>query len=137
MCQYKLRISAPGEIDAALHAWLKAAYDSGDGVHPNDAGHLLIGQIILSNLPPAIGAKSQNLAVVLPPHFRSVTLLADRNPLLTFEAAANRTYRIEASTDLVSWTTLTTMPAPNGKLQFVDPEATNFSQRFYRAVWVP
>ena len=28
MCQYKLRISAPGEIDAALHAWLKAAYDS-------------------------------------------------------------------------------------------------------------
>ena len=28
-----------------------AAYDSGDGVHPNDAGHLLIGQIIRTNLP--------------------------------------------------------------------------------------
>jgi lysophospholipase L1-like esterase len=30
---------------------LNSNYDSGDGVHPNDAGHLLIGQIIRTNLP--------------------------------------------------------------------------------------
>jgi lysophospholipase L1-like esterase len=30
---------------------LQAIYDSGDGVHPNDAGHLLIGSIIRTNLP--------------------------------------------------------------------------------------
>jgi Lysophospholipase L1 and related esterases len=30
---------------------LKQIYDSGDGVHPNDAGHLLLGQIIRTNLP--------------------------------------------------------------------------------------
>ncbi len=30
---------------------LNSAYDSGDGVHPNDAGHLLLGQIIRNNLP--------------------------------------------------------------------------------------
>lgn len=30
---------------------LNSAYDSGDGVHPNDVGHLLIGQIIRTNLP--------------------------------------------------------------------------------------
>jgi lysophospholipase L1-like esterase len=30
---------------------LKTNYDSGDGVHPNDAGHLLLGQIIRTNLP--------------------------------------------------------------------------------------
>lgn len=30
---------------------LKTAYDSGDGVHPNDAGHFLIGSIIRTNLP--------------------------------------------------------------------------------------
>jgi lysophospholipase L1-like esterase len=29
---------------------LLPAYDSGDGVHPNDAGHLLLGQIIRTNL---------------------------------------------------------------------------------------
>jgi lysophospholipase L1-like esterase len=30
---------------------LNSAYDSGDGVHPNDAGHVLIGQIIRTNVP--------------------------------------------------------------------------------------
>jgi hypothetical protein len=30
---------------------LKPIYDSGDGVHPNDAGHLLLGQTIRTNLP--------------------------------------------------------------------------------------
>jgi len=30
---------------------LNPAYDSGDGVHPNDAGHSLIGNIISTNLP--------------------------------------------------------------------------------------
>jgi lysophospholipase L1-like esterase len=30
---------------------LKPIYDSGDGVHPNDAGHLLLGKIIRTNLP--------------------------------------------------------------------------------------
>ena len=31
--------------------FLKPIYDSGDGTHPNDAGHLLLGQIIRTNLP--------------------------------------------------------------------------------------
>jgi lysophospholipase L1-like esterase len=30
---------------------LKPVYDSGDGIHPNDVGHLLLGQIIRTNLP--------------------------------------------------------------------------------------
>jgi lysophospholipase L1-like esterase len=30
---------------------LKPIYDSGDGVHPNDLGHLILGQIIRTNLP--------------------------------------------------------------------------------------
>jgi lysophospholipase L1-like esterase len=34
------------------NSWkLKPVYDSGDGIHPNDAGHLLLGQIIRTNLP--------------------------------------------------------------------------------------
>ena len=43
---------------------LQAVYDSGDALHPNDAGHLLIGQIIISNLPPGIRLPPQNLSVV-------------------------------------------------------------------------
>jgi hypothetical protein len=30
---------------------LKPIYDSGDGVHPNDLGHLVLGQIVRTNLP--------------------------------------------------------------------------------------
>jgi lysophospholipase L1-like esterase len=30
---------------------LKSIYDGGDGIHPNDAGHLLLGSIIRTNLP--------------------------------------------------------------------------------------
>jgi hypothetical protein len=43
----------------------------------------------------------------------------------------------DASTDLLAWAVFTNLPNPNGALQFIDLEATNFSQRFYRAVWVP
>jgi lysophospholipase L1-like esterase len=30
---------------------LNSSYDSGDGVHPNDSGHLVIGQTIRNNVP--------------------------------------------------------------------------------------
>ena len=106
-------------------ATLNPAYDSGDGFHPNDAGHLLIGQIISSNLP-----------ALRPPRFTSVALLPKRIPLLTLDAVSNRTYRIEVSSDLVYWLGWTNISAPSGKIQFVDPDATNFAKRFYRAVWV-
>jgi uncharacterized repeat protein (TIGR03803 family) len=41
---------------------------------------------------------------------------------------------IEASTDLVNWTPLYTNPPSFGALQFVDPNAGNFPNRFYRAI---
>jgi hypothetical protein len=43
------------------------------------------------------------------------------------------TYRIEASTDLVNWTTLTDAVMTGGSLQVTDPNAAQFSRRFYRA----
>jgi lysophospholipase L1-like esterase len=185
---------------------LNPAYDSGDGLHPNDAGHLLIGQIIISNLPPAIRGQPQSISVpaggkagfsvttagaspiayqwqfnggnvaaatgpslaldkVQPtnageysvivtgmggsvtsavatltvglPHFVSVSLLPDRTPLLAFDAVSNLAYRIDASTDLVSWTPWTNVPVTNGTFQLIDPIATNVERRFYRAVWLP
>jgi hypothetical protein len=186
--------------------WLSPAYDSGDGIHGNDAGHLIMGLTIISNLPPGIRAQPQNLVegtggsasfrvaatsaaplayqwqfdgasiagatgsslalngvqatnaggytvivtsmggsvtsavatlTVVLPHFSSVSLLPDRTLLLGFDAVSNLAYRIDASTDLVYWTSWTNIPATNGTFQFIDPDAANFSNRFYRAVWVP
>ena len=42
--------------------------------------------------------------------------------------------RIEVSTNLVNWTTLTNFIGTNTTLNFRDPAATNFKSRFYRAV---
>jgi hypothetical protein len=42
--------------------------------------------------------------------------------------------RIESSTDLVFWTTLTNFVGTNVPVQFRDPAAPNYDRRFYRAV---
>jgi len=42
--------------------------------------------------------------------------------------------RVEASTDLVTWTTLTNFASATGTNQFTDLAAPNFERRFYRAV---
>jgi hypothetical protein len=41
---------------------------------------------------------------------------------------------IEVSTDLVDWLTLTNFIGTNPMINLRDPAATNFNQRFYRAV---
>jgi hypothetical protein len=43
-------------------------------------------------------------------------------------------YQIEASTNLVSWTSLTNFTSTNSPFYFSDPQTPNFKQRFYRAV---
>lgn len=43
-------------------------------------------------------------------------------------------YRIEVSSNLVNWTTLTNFVKTNSPFQFSDPAATNYTRRFYRAV---
>jgi glucose/arabinose dehydrogenase len=47
-----------------------------------------------------------------------------------------RTYSIEGSTNLVDWTSVTTVQPFGGLAEFNDP-SEGFSFRFYRAVWVP
>jgi len=43
-------------------------------------------------------------------------------------------YRVETSTDLRQWTPLVTNVVTDGAIHFVDPDATDASARFYRAV---
>lgn len=42
-------------------------------------------------------------------------------------------YVIEASTNLVSWRPITVLAGSDAPLPFLDPEATNYNRRFYRA----
>ncbi len=49
-------------------------------------------------------------------------------------SGATSTYVIEASTDLMNWVPVATNTLP---FTFVDPDASQFNQRFYRSVYVP
>jgi hypothetical protein len=51
----------------------------------------------------------------------------------TLSGDSQATYRVEASTDLVNWTVLTEAVVGSESLQVVDPDASQFSRRFYRA----
>jgi hypothetical protein len=56
---------------------------------------------------------------------------------LEFSGASNREYRLEATTDFLTWQPLATNTANNGLLSFVDPDRSSFSRRFYRVVLPP
>lgn len=44
-----------------------------------------------------------------------------------------RSYVVQASSDMINWTSLATLVAgPNGIFEFVDADAVNFPIRFYR-----
>jgi hypothetical protein len=76
--------------------------------------------------PPAVPAFHLNIAPGKQP---------DTNGLgLVLSATAGLNYRIDASTDLVNWMTITNFFSTNLTISIQDVSATNYNQRFYRAV---
>jgi hypothetical protein len=54
---------------------------------------------------------------------------------ITFGGVPDATYNIQASTDLIHWTTIATVVAtPEGVVQYLDTASTEMPHRFYRAV---
>jgi hypothetical protein len=56
---------------------------------------------------------------------------------LSWSADVGRTYQVLASTNLVNWDILTSVPATNSSLLFLDTLAGQFPARFYRARLAP
>jgi len=50
----------------------------------------------------------------------------------SFASVAGQTYQIQVSTNMLDWASQGSAVATNSAFQFVDPETTNFPQRFYR-----
>jgi hypothetical protein len=61
------------------------------------------------------------------------------NHIFSMEATglAGGNYAFQASTDLVHWSSLATNLAPSNVFNLIDPAATNFPYRFYRAIGQP
>ena len=68
------------------------------------------------------------------PQFTTNRFAPDGSFLLSLEGGCNATYRIEVSTNLLSWLVLTNVTTTNGTVEIADPEAAHFPGRFYRAV---
>jgi hypothetical protein len=70
-----------------------------------------------------------------PPQLADATRTADGAFNFTLRGVPEGTYFIQASTDLISWTNISTNTLPaGGTLQISDPDAHLFNNRFYRAV---
>ncbi len=56
---------------------------------------------------------------------------------LTLTGGIGQTYVIQGSSDLITWTPLTTVTLTSASYRFLDTSSTGLSQRFYRAVFNP
>jgi hypothetical protein len=65
--------------------------------------------------------------------FLSVAMLTNVQVQLLFCGVPGQHYVIQASTNLADWKPISVLTASNGPLPFIDPAATNFAWRFYRA----
>lgn len=64
----------------------------------------------------------------------SSSTVSNGNFSLSLVGRANKTYVVEASTDLVNWTPIYTNTSLSGAFSFIDTNAPLFPSRFYRAV---
>ena len=118
-----------GNISGAITATLTLT-----SVTQTNAGNCTV---VITNAGGSVTSSIASLTVVMRPNLAPPTLLPDGSVRLSLSATPDLTYRLDASTNLVDWAALTNIANPSGTIQFIDLEATNFSRRFYRAVWVP
>ena len=93
----------------------------------------------VSNAPPAytLGWPRKAAAIILEECFLPVPVagpLADNCFRVAWPAANGQNYCIQLSTDLQNWTPVCTNTVVKGSIQFVDPEASDMPNRFYRSV---
>ena len=118
-----------GNISGAITATLALT-----SVTQTNAGNCTV---VIANAGGSVTSSIASLTVVMQPNLAPPSLLSDGSVHFSLSAMPGLVYRLDASTNLVDWAALTNIADPSGTIQFIDLEATNFSQRFYRAVWVP
>ncbi len=72
------------------------------------------------------------LFLVQPLRFTSAGFLPNRNFQMGFMGVTDSNYVLQASTNLATWTPVSTNTATNNLMNLVDPYATNYPLRFYR-----
>ncbi|HTB84156.1 MAG TPA: chitobiase/beta-hexosaminidase C-terminal domain-containing protein [Candidatus Sulfotelmatobacter sp.] len=122
---------------------LAAIYYTLDGSLPTNTSTLFTDPILLtSNLTVRAVASASDYNnsvaanatfIINPAQFTSVAL-TNGIVHLFFIGTTGQTYVLLGSTNLLSWTPLATNMAPSGIFEMVDPQASQFSARFYRTM---
>ena len=90
--------------------------------------------VVVSNPAGLATSAPATLAVNLPDvRFLSAAMLTNGQVQLVFSGVPGQEYVIQASTNLADWRPISVLSVTNGPLPFIDPAATNFAWRFYRA----
>ena len=90
--------------------------------------------VVVSNGAGVATSTAATLAVSLPDaRFLPTTILTNGQVQLLFSGVPGQDYVIQASTNLTDWRPISVLTASSGPLPFMDPAATNFAWRFYRA----
>lgn len=120
-----------------------AIYYTLDGSLPTPNSFLYSGAFNLtSNATVSASAYESNYVnsvaasaffTVLPVQFLSETL-SNRIFQMQFVGAPGSNYVLQASTDLINWTSLATNPAGMVPLNLVDPGSSNYPSRYYRVL---
>jgi len=90
----------------------------------------LTNVMVVNTTPSAVDSTNVPGFIAIGPIF----IDAEQNANFFLDVQADRTYTIEASTNLVNWVPLSTNFAAGPVLDYTDTNASQFSQRFYRAV---
>jgi hypothetical protein len=79
---------------------------------------------------------TNNLFIIYPDAF-SGSSVSNGVFLVPFSGAPGLSYILQASTNLVNWVPISTNTPGTSPFVLMDPNATNFPRRFYRAVQSP
>lgn len=109
------------------------SFDQAEGLATDSNGNVYV---IGSSSADGVSTESDWVTVKYAPvpEFTTNHWLPDGNFSMLLAGGCSANYRVEASTNLVSWLEVTNVSTTNGTAVITDLEARNFPVRFYRAV---
>jgi len=123
--------------NAAIYYTLDGSLPTTNSLRYAGAFNLLTNATIAANaFAPGYNnsVASSALFFVQPQYFTAVSFLANRQLQLSFLGVPGSNYVLQASTNLTSWTPISTNTAGINSFNFIDPHAASFPDRYYRVL---
>ena len=95
--------------------------------------------VLVSNAVGQVTSLPAVLTVVTPPLVMDIVssgMVASQTFGLTMNLDPGFNYALEASADLLQWQVISSFMGNGGLIDFLDPDTTNYWNRFYRLSWV-